>query len=364
MDDRGTAATVLRADVSAYRRWFGTPVRGLGVLVALVGGGVASALRRGEVAFLIILLVVTVAVTLGCIAIHIASSRVVLTSDRIEYRRWLRRTRIRLDDDLVGALAELKASPVGRTSQVLVLRARSGGPRIRLNGAYWEQDDLVRIAAAADVPVLDGLLTPRELDRAARGTMPWRALHPWLAGFGGTLVLLVLIVAGFIAWFDATNRPPFDDQPPRGVSARTVDLQGAMVTELQQAAGGEWESPESRLSACEDDAGYKGWSRRVSVRLRESLVEETGEDRVVTPIAPSRDLVDSISKVMVEQGSPEPLVDLDDLAEFGRSDDAYLRISSYPDDGDALRSTVEVTFSGSGGYVSISMYSACETPPR
>jgi hypothetical protein len=364
MVQKGTDATVLRADFGAYRRWFGKPIHGLPLIVGLSGGSIASAFRRGDGAVVFVIVAVTIVVALASIAILIATSRVVLTDAHIEYRRGLRRTRLRRDADLVGALAELNASPAGRTSQVLALRARSGGPRIRLNGAYWDQEDLVRVAEAANVPVLDGELTPKDFHRVAPGTMPYGALHPWVFGGGIALVLISLIVAGVFVWFDVKDLPPFDEQPPRAVSTQTTRSQDDLVVALQRVIGGDWEKPAVRLVTCQDGDDYKGWSRRVSVDLAESVVEETGEDVVTTPIAPSRELVDAIGRALVDSGNPEPYVDDADLDDFARPDEGYLEVTSIPDDDDAAHSVVDVTFSGRGGRVSISMYSPCETPGR
>lgn len=355
--------TVLRADFGAYRRWFGKPIHGLPLLLGLIGGGIATAFRRGDGVLLFWLLAGAVVATLGFIAILIATSRVILTADAIESRQWFVRTRLRRDDDLIGALAELKASPVGRTSQVLVLRARSGGRRIRLNGAYWDQADLVHIAGAAGVPVVEGeALTPKEFHRIAPGSMPWRALHPWAFGLGAAIVAMALLIGGVVAWWDAKGLPPFDDQPPRAVSARTVAAQDSLLAALERTLGGDWERPDVRLVTCRDSADYKGWRRDVSADLRQTFDDATGEDRVDTPITPSRELIDAIGTTLVDAGHPELYVDPEELARF--VSDGYLDIASFPEDDGVGAVEVFLTFSGDEGRASISLDSPCETPDR
>ncbi|MCW2831947.1 MAG: hypothetical protein JWP31_2639 [Aeromicrobium sp.] len=352
---RGSEPTVLRADFGAYARWFREPVRGIGLLLAVVGGGLASAIRGGDGAVLFFVIVGTLVVTLGSIAILIVTSRVTITTDRIEYRRWFVRTTLRLDDDLVGVLAEFIASPVGRTSQVLVLRARSGGRRIRLNGAYWDHEDLLRVAEAAGAIVADRAMTPREFEAVAPGSMPFSNLHPWIFGLGVAVPLIAMMIGAVFAWLDVRNIPPFDEQPPRAVSAATASEQDLLVGELRRAVGGEWDRPDTGFSECEDDDDYKGWSRRVSVRLRETL-----EDKVVTPVRPTQDTIDAINQVLRSGGLAASTAELDDL---GRSENAYLEVRSIPPLDDRRSSTVSVVFSR-GRNASISIYSACETPRR
>jgi hypothetical protein len=347
---------VLRADPGAYRRWFGRPIQGLRVLLGVVVGGVIASFRRGDGLVIVAIIAATVVLSLAFVAILIATSRVVVTSDHIEHRRWFVRTRLRRRD-LIGALAELEMSPVGRTSQVLVLRSRSGGRRIWLNGAYWDQSDLLHVARAAGVPVLDGVRTPRDFQRVAPGSMPYRILHPWVVGTGGAVVLVAVIVAAVVAWFDVNELPPFDEQPPRAVPARTIQEQDALATSVQRAIGGAWAAPDVRLDECKDAGDRRGWSRRVSVELRRTMDEATGEDSVDTPIAPTPELIAAIDAELIARGLPELYGDLDDL----QDGDGYAQFSSFAaDDGG---SDVDITF-GTGDDVGLMIDSACETPAR
>ncbi|MEV7396950.1 hypothetical protein [Aeromicrobium sp. NPDC092404] len=363
MSEQIDDVTVLRADFGAYGRWFKQPVRGLGLILALVGGSAASAVRGGDAAALFFLIAGTVVVTLGSIAILIATSRITLTSDRIEYRRWFLRTRLRLSDELVGALAEMQAGSVGRTSQVLMLRARSGGPRIRLNGAYWDHEDLVLIARTAGVLISDRPMTPRDYEDAAPGSMPFRYLHPWVFGLGVAVVLIAGIVGAVLAWFDHRNIPPFDEQPPRMVSSAVVSEQDSLLDDLQRAMGGEWESPESGLTECKDGTDHKGWSRRLSSGLRTTVVQETGEEQVVTPVRPSPALVDEIERRLRDHDLTPVSGELDG-ADTGP--DGYVEIRALSErDGRASPpgGSVDVAFSG-GERVTVRLHSGCEVPGR
>lgn len=351
----GSAETVvLRPSWAAYRRFFSTPIKGLGLLGGVVGVGVAG-YSRSEIGLLAVLgFAVGVAVaTVGTIALYITTSRVVLGPDVVTYRRWLRRSTVRLDHDVVGVMAVIVLSPVGRQSTMLVLRSRDGGPRIQLNGAYWREEDLVRIATAAGVEASDEVLSPADTDRIAPGSMPWRYLHQTAFGSLVAVPLIVVLVGAVIAWFDVRDLPPFDEQPPAAVSAGTAKAQDAMVAALQGTVGGRWELPEPELSTCQDDDDRKGWQRYVRVTLAQGISDE-GRDIIVTPVRATEKLADALVATLARFGHSDP---------YRSGDLAELTIQTASLDEAPRSGDVTISFLDSG-YVSIRAASRCEVPDR
>lgn len=352
--NRSAQDVVMRPSWWAYRRFFSSPVKGLGLLGGVVGVGTAGFARSGIGLVVVLAFAAGVAVaTVGMIALYIATSRVVLGPDRVEYRRWLRRSTVRLDRDVVGALAVIVLSPVGRRSTMLVLRSRYGGPRIQLNGAYWREEDLVRIATAAGVETTDGVLSPADVDRIAPGTMPWRYLHQ--TAFGGLVAipLIVVLVGAVIAWFDVRDIPPFDEQPPAAVSAGTAKAQDAMVAALQRTVGGRWDLPEAELTTCQDDEDYKGWKRYVQVTLAQGISDD-GRDIIVTPVRSTEKLADALDATLARYGHADP---------YRSGDLAELTIQTASLDEAPRSGDVTISFLDSG-YVSIRASSRCEVPDR
>lgn len=281
---------VLRASRERYRRWLRGSLATGGVLVV---GLLALNLRRADSAadlmVLVAIVVLTPAAALAAVAVHIASSRVTLGEGWVEYRRWgWRRTLLRVDDGLVGLLAIYKPTLTnGPPTPLLMARRADGGPRIKLSGAYWEQPDLLAVAEALRLPVRDRMLNAAGYERRAPGVMPWRERH-WIAfGVGGALLVVAVVTAGVLWFFVATGRPPFDDRPPRAVSAETTEAQDAVVSRLVAVVGGRWEAPEVRLVDCQDDEDYHGWRRDVTVQPLEvptSMTDET-VSRIVAAMA-------------------------------------------------------------------------------
>ncbi|KQY59648.1 hypothetical protein ASD11_08865 [Aeromicrobium sp. Root495] len=351
----GVAETVvMRPSWAAYRRFFSSPIQGLGLLGGAVGVGTAGFARSGIGLLMVLGFVLGVAAaTVGTIAVYIATSRVVLGPGEVQYRRWLRRSTVRLDHDVVGVLGVIVLSPVGRLSKVLVLRSRSGGPRIQLNGAYWREDDLVRIASAAGVATSADALTTADVDRIAPGTMPWRYLHPKSFGALVSVPVIAAVVVGVIAWFDVRDIPPFDEQPPRAVSGATAKAQDDMVAALQYVVGGRWETPEVSLTTCQDDDDYKGWQRRVDVSLAQAISDE-GRDIIVTPVRATERMAEALEAELVRFGHRDPYRS-GDLAELSIQTGSFLRT---PRAGD-----VRISFLDSG-YVSLDATTECEVPGR
>jgi hypothetical protein len=284
---------LLRPSRRRYRSWLRGSVAAGGTLAAgLVALNLARADSLADVLVLVAVVVLTPALALAAAAVHIASSRVEVGDGWVAYSRWRwRRTVLHVDDDLVGLLAtygpKVTTSP---PTLLLVVRRARGGPRIRLSGAYWEQPDLVAVADALDLPVRDRVLDAAGYERRAPGALPWREVHYVQFGVGGGLLVAAVVAAAVVGFFAATDRPPFDDRPPRGVSAQTVRSQDAVVQKVVAAVGGRWEAPDVLLIACEDDDGYDGWRRDLTVAP------------VDVPASMSDDAVSKVVAAMADQG--------------------------------------------------------------
>lgn len=188
---------VLRPDWNQYGRWFGKgdPVL-LGVVGVLLVGSVVGLRSGSSLAVLATVVTGSALVAMIGVTISIRTSKVLLTDETIEHRRWwVRATVLRTTDGLRGLLADYTPAFSGRSSDLLVLQRRDGGPRIRLNGAYWTRDDLVTIAERAGVPVLDQPMQARDFEERAPGIMYFRERRPWMFTVLGVVAVFVLAIA-------------------------------------------------------------------------------------------------------------------------------------------------------------------------
>ncbi|MFC5678151.1 hypothetical protein [Aeromicrobium endophyticum] len=272
---------VLRASRQHYRRWLrGSLATGGALATGLFALNVARADSVVDLIVLVAIVALTPAAALAAVAVHIASSRVTLGDGWVEYTRWRwRRTVLRVDDGLVGLLAVYKPTLSNSPpTPLLMARRAGGGPRMKLSGAYWEQADLVAVAEALGLPVRERMLDAAGYERRAPGVMPWRERH-WIAfGVVGALVVTAVVAAAVVGYFAMTDRPPFDDRPPRAVSAGTTRAQDAVVRQVVAVVGGRWEAPEVSLIACQDEDDYQGWRRVVTVEpgdVPRSMTDET-----------------------------------------------------------------------------------------
>lgn len=259
---------VLRPSHRRYREWVSKPgALGIGLVVLAVGSSLRRAESTAEVVFVACLVVGSAAAALGAVAISMRTSHVLLAPSRILHRRWwVRSTSLDLDHGVVGVLAPHVVPVSGRqASQLLVLRGKDGGPRIRLNGGYWSTEDLETIARHAGVEPTAETLTTQGFESRVPHLMYWRDRH-WLAfGVGIAVVLVAAIVGGVIGWFVVNGQPPFDKQPPRAVSGETVRQQDAVTKDLLAVIDVEWGPVEQRFRECQDDDDYKGWQRSIRV---------------------------------------------------------------------------------------------------
>ncbi|MCL3818736.1 hypothetical protein [Aeromicrobium wangtongii] len=169
----GSDVVELRPDTEQYGRWFrrGDPVL-IGLACVLLAGSVASISSGSEAALMIGVVVGTVAVGLLGVIASMRTASVLVGPGRIEHRSWwVRHTVLTVDDDLQGVLAPYTAPIVTRQSDLLVIRAARGGPRIRLNGAFWRRDDLARIADAAGIVPSSEPLDVEGFERRVGGIM-------------------------------------------------------------------------------------------------------------------------------------------------------------------------------------------------
>lgn len=346
---------VLRPSRQRYWRWLASLRRRALVLVlALVVINVTRADTIGEALFFLALVGGAVVAVLGCTLVLIGTSRVTIGGGRVDYRRWWVRRTVLDGDDVVGVLAPFHASAVNvrEASRLLVLRARDGGPRIRLNGVFWTTEQLEAIAAEVGVEATDETLTTQGFEAEVRHIMYWRERH-WVAfGTVAGLVLVALVTVIVIGWWSHQGRPPFDDRPPRGVPAATVSEQDELVADIVAAVDAPWGESRVELTACEDDDDHKGWQRDVRVEVMTTDDPETGE---VLPVAvPPLD--DSLSRQLTS------LFARQGYGSVSRDDDGELRgMPERAFTNDDLRS-VRVRLDDR--FTEIDVRGRCETPGR
>lgn len=176
MNGQDGAVTVMRPDPAQYRRWLR---RGdlvvLMFLAVLLVSAVAAASTGSQLGIVAGIVVGAAALGLAGVALSLRTTEVRLGPGRIEHRSWwVRRTVLTADAGLVGVLAPYTAPVVSRASDLLVIRAAGGGPRIRLNGAFWSPHELDRIAAVAGVERTVEMLDVRGFEARVPGIM-----HVW-----------------------------------------------------------------------------------------------------------------------------------------------------------------------------------------
>ncbi|MET0931321.1 MAG: hypothetical protein ABWX74_17505 [Aeromicrobium sp.] len=186
----------LRPDAAQYGRWFrrGDPVL-IAFLGVLVAGSVVSISTGARFAVLAGVVVGAAALGLLGVTLSMRTSSVRLGAGRIEHRSWwVHHTVLDTGSELVGVLAPYTAPIVSRQSDLLVVRAAGGGPRVRLNGAFWRREDLERIASVAGISPTREPLDLKGFERRVPGLMYVWERH-WLMA---VLVGGVAVAAGAV----------------------------------------------------------------------------------------------------------------------------------------------------------------------
>lgn len=345
--------TELRPRWSGYRKAISRSSPALVVVaVALVVG---AAVGHSWIGFSILLglVVVTIGLCLGYVAMLVRVSRIRLSDDQIEYRGWSGRTTVlSLGDRVRGVLTDYRP-PMGRsTSALLILQGDAGGCRIRLNGGLWSHEDLETIASAAGVGISAKVMLPHNVESLAPGILWWWERHPFLFFLAGFAVTAVLVAVAILAVLYAENEAPFHRRPPRVVSARTVADQNAIVRGVSTLAGGRWSAPKSRLVACGQENVDEGW-RRFTTTSRAISADPVKGRKISALVAP-------ISAVLTHHGFGAITthrdgdgIDLSALptgagrgSDRGPDSDAGVQLELAPD------------------FASLQMRGRCETPSR
>lgn len=221
-------------------------------------------------------LLVLLSVLIALSIVHIRTSVVRLSPGRIEHHALLVRNRSLSTDGLQGILTSMR-QPMNQPVLMLVLHSPESGATVRLSGGLWTPDVLESIAHHARVEVSDRELSGMDIQRRVPKSMPLRYRRPWSFAFIVTILIVAVVTASTIWWFDHNDLPPFDDQPPQAVSAATVAAQNGLSATIEEALPGSWEPERVTFHTCENDEDVKGWTRWVDGRRaggRVAAVEE------------------------------------------------------------------------------------------
>lgn len=273
---------VVRPSLAAYKRDFRKRAAILGPFVAFVVlRPILSADSVAEATIVGALVIGTAALCIGGLWVHMSSSVVRLEPGRLVHGGALVRDRAYDVGHLQGVLAPL-VQPMTHATTYLVLHDTAHDRTMRLSEGIWDAADLGRIAAHAGVTRTDDPMTPKEVEARIPGSMPFHLRHPLLLGTFLGIVILAVAVGGVIGWFMWRDLPPWDDPPPREVSAETIAFQDQIVTATQGTLGGRWVLVEDDLDECELD-GTKGWRRSVDVARLDGRAVGAAEADVLVP---------------------------------------------------------------------------------
>lgn len=329
---------VLRPDLDRYRSWLARPdARTLAFAAVIVGGGAIAALVSGSAARILAvvgLIVLGVVIGLGGALLSMRTSSVTLTPDTIEHRRWfVRRTVLRISDGLRGVLADYRPPVEGRSSDLLVLQRADGkGPVIRLNGAFWQHDDLALIASRAGVVPEQGALRAKHFEKRAPGIMHWRERH-WVLFVTATPIAFVVVLVAVLAvavsrgWL---GEPDFSDEAVAQQNSTRGKIMGALDLS--------WRT-DAVVESCDEGRGDR---RIVSARARIPR-----DDVLVTNTS---GVATRLSEIVTAQGYDQ----VDDSSVAGS-----LQVTARASDADA--SGPEVRVADADGYLTVHVSTRCES---
>ncbi|MCK6209638.1 hypothetical protein KZX45_03650 [Georgenia sp. EYE_87] len=155
-----------------------------------------SVLRRGLPGLAIAGVVLAVCVVL--LALHLRRSRIVVTPLRVERTRLLGTTSFALAD--VGQVLLFPFRPPGGADRgtylTTLVRDRAGRRLLMIRSDMWDPQDVVALAGSLGVTPArtERALSPREVEAAFPGTIPFAQRHPVPAAF--LLTVAIVIVAG------------------------------------------------------------------------------------------------------------------------------------------------------------------------
>ena len=179
--------------------WRGVGTRAL-ILLPLIALGVSNSVRRDGVGWTAILYVGLVVVLLAAVMIMLQTSRVVLTLTSIEkHRLLLPPKRIHRAGITGSVLVPQYVSSMSRVTPLMLLVGSNGRSLLKLTGQIFEAGALFTLAERMGMDrfdVLSGPTGPKDVARRYPKAVSVFERRPVLVVLLGTLILVVLIVAG------------------------------------------------------------------------------------------------------------------------------------------------------------------------
>ena len=124
-------------------------------------------------------------------------TKVIVSKDTITYKSLFRKKRVSLSDDVIGFLGVYSYPGALYLGNLLFLKSVKTGVTIRLNGAYWDVEDLEAIAIAANIDMynpLETTLTLASVNKKYPGLFGYRENHS-----GAYVVIIFLAVIVLLA---------------------------------------------------------------------------------------------------------------------------------------------------------------------
>ncbi|WP_098484151.1 hypothetical protein [Georgenia soli] len=176
--------------------------RSIGAIAPVVVGAVVlTAVRRGTEPALLLAGATVVLVALY-VVLELRRSRIVVTPLGLERVRILGRTTFPLADVGQVLLFPFRAERGADRSTYLtaLVRDRSGRKLLTVRSDVWDPEEIRALAGSLGVAPtqLEKVFTPRELEAAFPGTVPYIQRNPMVVAILVTVVIVVAVAAGVV----------------------------------------------------------------------------------------------------------------------------------------------------------------------
>ena len=163
--------------------------------------------NRSNPLLLGVVLVVTIAITLGFIWLYFRNTRYSADALQVTKKNLFGQVRlIPLSEISSFVFPHAMTDPNGMANPTLVALRADGSKLFGLSGSWWAGEDMTALLNATGKPadVIPQAITPAQLRERHPKAISWATAHPWAFAFiiaGGVLVLAIIgVVVAFVAF--------------------------------------------------------------------------------------------------------------------------------------------------------------------